>query len=1123
MAALLGKAMALQDAYNSEILPKVGRDDCEDTSREDTTVGYYGSLDYGKNTGAGRTTITTTTEKHSNLGYNKQAGQAAGEGAQDWKNPLVHRVICLVLLCFGLLFTLVGVERFLASSDNRAPKTRGKKGATAVAAINTKTDARQEAGDHSAHAALKSDDHHTQQDVVVGTSTKTKEKTISKSDHVDSSGVGTAVSGDHVDVVPGIGTAAVSGDRADVVPGVGTAASGDQHAVVVPGVGTAVSRDRTDPRGGTIATDQADRVPRDLTPSSAHIHRTATDGPEDEDQKLLLENSQELLLAGDNNINKNYNSKQKSGFGSSGDDARVGAGEQHQVVVASSESRTTLPGPVVEPPKIYGPAGDAPCITLDWMFRTIRQLPDNLGHDLPARPHDDDETPSVSEIPVMCYAWPAGPRGGTSAFLQHELDQKSALRPLGAGYASGRPVKTITRPPSGRGGGHGNAGYNSKAVAPAPAPAAPAPALPVQKAVANPSGYGRGYNSGRAPSVRAPAPSERGHPPPPSAPQGIPPSLPGQQLSPREIVQQQEIIDNHGHEVMQAKQRLSQALVASRHPLGLTEWSGGIADGVAYFPDWSWADGKNGRPHYDFSEESFPTLASSIAGKIYSEVPCPRFREHGHRDCVLKRIYYKSYTASGFITEAMLQHLLWTYFASIKQPGQAAAPNCVPFVDGIYMDPETLDAFIVMEAVEMLPSGKIYDGTPAGQQRAEEAYRCLKILNEEIGVTHGDVKQANMGIGQDGHLRLLDFGLATAWIENNKTPHPPILEIVAGAARENHWQTDKKKLVGGAPVYMHPHLLRIPSCVAQVPGAALPPTVGLHVDLYALAMSIVRDCFVHSVLGKKYGDVTQMALFATAALGINMALAEEPPVRVLDVRNDAAPAPEERPYSDCIQSLSRTPANESPPADAVEEYCSLQQTPREILRNSMFSTFTTQQGPLLHSEPPVCYNGFKRESIADLFEKPSVVSETSASGNQISDLVSSCLDFTATLSGPSAVHQNEDVDLEQHGQLEYHLRANSKAAAAPKKPTAIWNEESAFSARAAELIRPAPPSSPSSDQQVRQRLAAFEERPDQSGTTGIRMTMEKGQEIAKVVTQRTAAAAGATAGALLRFVRGLMG
>ncbi|CAD7971734.1 unnamed protein product [Amoebophrya sp. A25] len=138
MAGLLGKAMALQDANNSEILPKVGRDDRGDTSREDTTVGYYGSFDYGKSAGAGRTTTTTTTEKHSNLGYNKQAGQAAGEGAQDWKNPLVHRVICLVLLCFGLLFTLVGVERFLASSDNRAPKTRGKKGATAVPVMNTK-------------------------------------------------------------------------------------------------------------------------------------------------------------------------------------------------------------------------------------------------------------------------------------------------------------------------------------------------------------------------------------------------------------------------------------------------------------------------------------------------------------------------------------------------------------------------------------------------------------------------------------------------------------------------------------------------------------------------------------------------------------------------------------------------------------------------------------------------------------------------------------------------------------------------------------------------------------------------------------------------------------------------
>ncbi|CAD7972343.1 unnamed protein product, partial [Amoebophrya sp. A25] len=134
--------------------------------------------------------------------------------------------------------------------------------------------------------------------------------------------------------------------------------------------------------------------------------------------------------------------------------------------------------------------------------------------------------------------------------------------------------------------------------------------------------------------------------------------------------------------------------------------------------------------------------------------------------------------------------------------------NCVPFVSVLAIRERDKAAFIVMEKMDPLPKRKTQegetelphdtsdDGTNPVLRRAEEAKKCLSIMNEKIGVTHGDFKQDNVQVHpKTKALRLIDFGLSTAWIEDPKTGN---LDLIAGQFKERRGQ------FAGTPEFMHP-------------------------------------------------------------------------------------------------------------------------------------------------------------------------------------------------------------------------------------------------------------------------------------------------------------------------------
>eukprot|EP00925_Amoebophrya_sp_RCC4383_P001231 GSA25T00024101001.1 len=177
---------------------------------------------------------------------------------------------------------------------------------------------------------------------------------------------------------------------------------------------------------------------------------------------------------------------------------------------------------------------------------------------------------------------------------------------------------------------------------------------------------------------------------------------------------------------------------------------------------------------------------------------------------------------------------------------------------------------------------------------------------------------------------------------------------------------------------MHPNLFRIPSCAQQQQGYADPPNVGLHIDLYALAVSLVEDCFL--TIGKR--DMSRVFV-AAIAFG-----------RFEDFGN-----PSFRLGDPGLGG--KLPYDKRDPN--LHENCSLQ----DRGRSSIAEMWNSRRGP----DPAcICYNGFEQARITQLFQigadhedgfgrlssRPvKILGKPEWEG--LGEFVAGCLDFTAML------------------------------------------------------------------------------------------------------------------------------
>ncbi|CAD7922838.1 unnamed protein product [Amoebophrya sp. A25] len=369
-------------------------------------------------------------------------------------------------------------------------------------------------------------------------------------------------------------------------------------------------------------------------------------------------------------------------------------------------------------------------------------------------------------------------------------------------------------------------------------------------------------------------------------------------------------------------------------------------------------------------------------------------------------------------TETLLQQLLWKYFASQRDPSQPDE-NCVPFVSflAIGKDPNrgSILAYIVTEKTMPLPKKTfkngnfqlLYDMTDADTltRRAKKAKECLSIMNQKIGVTHGHFNQGSVQLHPEtGGLRLIDFGASTAWWMDEDPKTGGRLDLIAGrySEREEYYQ---------GSTYMHPNLIGIPSCAQQEQrGYANPPNVGLHIDLYALAVSLVQDCFF--TIGK--GGII-LRIFADAIeFGLSFkGLARKPFLVETYKSYKDQPALQHE-----VAEFGKLPYDKRDPNPGTN--CHVQAQLRSNMAENEGGT-----GPHAPSEC-ICYNGFERKRIAKLFEigakenqaqmtgifgvprtrigkalawmwDGSSIRGTKAQWEALGEFVARCLDFTAML------------------------------------------------------------------------------------------------------------------------------
>ncbi|CAD7971733.1 unnamed protein product [Amoebophrya sp. A25] len=403
-------------------------------------------------------------------------------------------------------------------------------------------------------------------------------------------------------------------------------------------------------------------------------------------------------------------------------------------------------------------------------------------------------------------------------------------------------------------------------------------------------------------------------------------------------------------------------------------------------------------------------IGSGSSGHTWDIGKCRDGHSFQGKDCVAKYIGPGQYTTKTLATEVMLQHLLWTYFHTKK----SNMPNCIPFVDQVIIEGAFGGAIIVMEKLAAAEPVQLYAaGGSDPLEHAERAFECLKILNNEIFVTHGDFKAANVGLAtqgsDEGALRLIDFGLSTAWKVQNYPAAGSGFEVVLGAARDRKWQTEPQT-VGrrGTPLLMHPHLNRIPSCfqVGTGVGAALPPTVGLHIDLYALAMALVSQ---------RFGGLLSIEVRRVFGASLGYAFIEREQAKGEGLSSDDLDFLE--PYLPCygVESDARPPVRS-------QEYCSWQANFQQLAAEAYNEVAMGRASDAeLARVRPVCYRGFRQHTIQRyLFNI--FVDRVDPLDERLSVLVSRCLVFSATMNT-----KVEGLPLSQDG-LAYVVAASYNTA-----------------------------------------------------------------------------------------------
>ncbi|CAD7954229.1 unnamed protein product [Amoebophrya sp. A25] len=363
-----------------------------------------------------------------------------------------------------------------------------------------------------------------------------------------------------------------------------------------------------------------------------------------------------------------------------------------------------------------------------------------------------------------------------------------------------------------------------------------------------------------------------------------------------------------------------------------------------------------------------PQLGAGSFGTVFDMGPCEDKR-YGGAACVVKAIR-GDWNPEEVVREAWIQQLMWSYFETTAKSGLRRRKydgNCVGFVSSVVIDDRARGGagtpYLVMEKLGPLPrqGSLLYDASrPETMERAEKARECLSIINEEIGVTHGDFKGENALLDlQTQGLRLADFGVSTIWIANGETGN---IELIAGQNASL-----EQLSCAGTPFFMHPSLWRVPSCSQQrleeKQKTPYTPIVGLHIDLYALGTQLIRDVlgtwrnwlllarilsapdYIPGITSKAFWVKTDPAdLFQ----------------RCWDVLGGAGSgaSPGTAPYEKCLQGRCGV----CPPN--LAHFCQVQKNTRAQFARQHLQL----SAPAAGTETESCYNGFERKRIQALFD-----------------------------------------------------------------------------------------------------------------------------------------------------------
>ncbi len=136
--------------------------------------------------------------------------------------------------------------------------------------------------------------------------------------------------------------------------------------------------------------------------------------------------------------------------------------------------------------------------------------------------------------------------------------------------------------------------------------------------------------------------------------------------------------------------------------------------------------------------------------------------------------------------------------AQLSHPNIVAVHDVGPYEDGVFMAMEyvegsTLRAFLADGRRH--PRAQVLEVMTAAGHGLAAAH--------QVGITHRDFKPANVILGVDGRVRVIDFGVARAAIDDSSAPPVP---VPAGAADHNllSVQLTQAGSVVGTPRYMAP-------------------------------------------------------------------------------------------------------------------------------------------------------------------------------------------------------------------------------------------------------------------------------------------------------------------------------